>query len=469
MTNVYIGNYEPNVVIFGDIMLDHNLQGHCYKIANEGPIPVINITSEKYGIGGCGNVLMNVSSLGAKKIFLFSRIGEDKNGKKLLKYLPSNTIDFLIKDANFSTINKTRIYSDNKIVARYDKEIIIPISYEQEQIIIDNFKQVISSNNISSVILSDYNKGFITKSLCQNIIKICNISNIPTIVDPKIDYTKYIGCTIIKPNRAETKTIFNIDLNTVSYEECHKSLKDLLNCKLSVVTLSGDGISASSNNIHYRSFTTTNNIIDVTGAGDVVCAVLGTYYPYINNIQLLIDIANHLASISVSNLGVYIVNNNDLINTYKYIHKTKEITIDDLVKLQLSDIIFTNGCFDILHSAHIELLKFCRSLGKTVIVGLNSDCSIKSLKGSTRPINNINERIKMLNAIDYVDFIIVFKEDTPLELIKTIEPTYLVKGGDYTVDNIVGKEYAKNVSIFNYIHGKSTTNIINMCYNSKKS
>lgn len=460
MATVYIGDYKPNVVIFGDIMLDHNLQGYCYKIANEGPIPVINIKNEQLGIGGCGNVLLNVSGLGAKNIFLFSRIGVDKNGKKILKLLPSNTTEFLIKDTSFSTITKSRIYSDNKIVARYDKETIIEISSEQEEIVINNFKHVISNNNISSVILSDYNKGFITKSLCQTIIGLCNTNNIPTIVDPKIDYTKYIGCTIIKPNKAETKSIFNMDLNTLSYEEYHKSLHNLLSCKLSIVTLSGDGISASSNNIHYRAFASTKDIIDVTGAGDVVCAVLGTYYPYIKDIQLLINIANHLASISVCHLGVYTINNNDLINTYKYIHKTKEITIDNFIKLELSDIVFTNGCFDILHSAHIELLKFCRSLGKTVIVGLNSDCSIKSLKGSTRPINSINERIKMLNAIDYVDFIIVFEEDTPLNLIRDIKPDFLVKGGDYVIEKIVGREFAKNTVLFNYIDGLSTTNII---------
>ena len=460
MSSVYIGNLEPNVIIIGDIILDHNLEGHITKIANEWPIPIINIYNEKYGIGGCGNVLMNVAALGAKKIFIFSRIGNDDNGAKLIKLLPSQTTNSIIIDDTIPTITKTRIYSDKKIMARYDKENIKDISLEQELVVFNRFNETIKNNTISSVIFSDYNKGFLTKSLCQRIIKLCNEHNIPTIIDPKCDYTKYIGCTIIKPNRNETKNIFNIDLNNITLEDAHISIHKMLNCKISVITLSGEGISAFKCDIHYRAIEDTKDVIDVTGAGDIVSAVLGTYYSLIDDIQQLINIANHLASISICHVGVYTINDMDLINTYKYIHNSKEITLDTLTKIQLKDIVFTNGCFDILHSAHIELFKFCKSLGKTVIVGLNSDNSIKRLKGNTRPINNINERVKMLNAIDYVDFIIIFDDDTPINLIKNIKPDFLVKGGDYTIDNIIGKEFAKNTIIFNYINGLSTSNVI---------
>jgi len=458
--SVFISNCEPNIVVFGDIMLDHNLEGNSTKIANEGPIPVINIQNEKYNIGGCGNVLLNCISLGAKKIHLFSRIGNDINGCTIEKLLPIQIVNNMIKCDNFTTITKTRIYADKKLVARYDRENIYQLTGEQEIEIIEKFKLLLATNKISSVIFSDYNKGFLTKALCQNIIYLCNTHSIPTIVDPKVDYTKFIGCTIIKPNKCETSNIFKINIDTISKEECHKKIKELLGCTLSVITLASDGISAYKNNILYSAVENRKEVIDVTGAGDIVCATLGTYYPFIDDTDFLIKIANHLASISVSHLGVYTINDNDLIETYKYIHKSKEITVDNLLKINLNNTVFTNGCFDILHSAHIDLFRFCKSKGDIVIVGLNSDDSIKRLKGSTRPINSLNERIKMLNAIDYVDFIIVFDEDNPLELIKKIQPRYLVKGGDYKIDNIIGREYAKETIIFDYINGLSTTNTL---------
>jgi D-beta-D-heptose 7-phosphate kinase/D-beta-D-heptose 1-phosphate adenosyltransferase len=441
-------------------MLDHNLEGQCNKIANEGPIPVVNIKKESVSIGGCGNVVLNCISLGAKNIFLFSRIGDDENGGILEKLLPENIINNMIKCDTFTTITKTRIYADKKILARYDKENIVPMSNDQEINCIEQIKQIILNNRITSIIFSDYNKGFLTKSLCNAVIKLANNHNIPTIVDPKVDYTKYIGATVFKPNKSETKKIFDIDIDNISYEECHMQIQKYTNCLLSVITLSGDGISAYKDGMHVRVSEYTKDVIDVTGAGDIVCAILGTYYPYISDINLLIKIANHLASISVSHTGVYRITNNDLINTYKYIHETKHINLELLKTLNLNKTVFTNGCFDILHSAHIELFKFCKNLGDTVIVGLNSDESIKRIKGSSRPINNIIERIKMLNAIEYIDFIVVFDEDTPLELIKVIKPDYLIKGGDYTVDKIIGKDYAKKILIFNYIEGLSTTNII---------
>jgi D-beta-D-heptose 7-phosphate kinase/D-beta-D-heptose 1-phosphate adenosyltransferase len=467
MTSVYILDNIPQVAVFGDIMLDYNIEGVCNKIANEGPIPVVNIKDETYSIGGCGNVVKNVLALGAKKVFIFSRVGDDEYKNKLFNLLPEDAENHMIIDPHFKTICKNRIYSDKKLVARYDRENIYDLRLEQEYEIVENFKTLLKENRITSVILSDYNKGFLTKTLCQNIISLCNRYNIPTIVDPKVDYNKFIGCTVIKPNKAETNKIFKLNLDISSKEECHKCIQTLLNCQLSVITLSSDGISAFKDDKYYSVSENKKEVIDVTGAGDIVCAVLGTYYPFITDIELLIKIANHLASISISHLGVYTVTNIDLIDTYKYIHKSKEISLDTLIKLQLKNTVFTNGCFDILHSAHIELFKFCKSKGDMVIVGLNSDNSIKRLKGSTRPINSVNERIKMLNAIDYIDFIVVFDEDTPLKLIQQIQPDYLIKGGDYTVENIVGREYSKNTLIFNYINGFSTTNIINKINNRK--
>jgi len=454
--NVYIQDATPHIILLGDMMLDHNIQGTSRRIANEAPIPVIHLKEEKYSIGGCGNVLMNLFALGAKKVFLFSRVGADKNGTQLLTLLPVNVENFITVDSDSITTTKHRIYSDKKLMCRYDNEAYKETTLAQEDQILENITTILETQSITSVVFSDYKKGFLTKSLCQRIIALCNQKAVPTIVDPKQNH--YTHCTVIKPNRMETKNIFGIDIS--SMKEGHRLLHEKTGCTLSVITLSEDGISAYDDSLHcYKE--EVKEIIDVTGAGDVVCSVLGVYYPFIKDIDLLIRAASHMASISISHIGVYTITQHDLLQTYRAIHGTKHIQSHLLHTLQ--PIVFTNGCFDILHSAHLELFKFCKKLGGIVVVGLNSDDSIRRLKGPTRPIFKLADRMKMLEALEYIDFIIPFEEDTPLELLKVLKPHYLVKGGDYTKESIIGKEYANEVLIFNYIEGKSTTNTIQQC------
>lgn len=460
--SLYTNDFESKVILLGDIMLDHNIQGTSTKIANEAPIPVIHSTKESYQIGGCGNVLANLIALGCQQVFLFSKIGKDVHGDKLIQQLSPKVDHFFTIDPLFITTTKHRIYSDKKLMCRYDDETYRETTIEQENQIIEQITTLLESYVISSVLFSDYNKGFLTESLCQRVIKLCNSFSIPSIVDPKQNYKKYLYCTLIKPNRMETKNIFHIDLHKVSLEVGHQQLHDLVHCTTSVITLSEDGISAYSNKKLSTYCEEVKDIIDVTGAGDIVCSVLGYYYPFIKDISLLIRIANHLASISISHLGIYTITPYDLICTQRIIYGTKQISISSIPYLP-DRIIFTNGCFDLLHSAHVELFKFCKQLGGIVIVGLNSDASIKRLKGESRPIYSLVDRITILEALEYIDFIIPFEEDTPFELIKSIQPYYLIKGGDYTVDSIIGREYATEIILFQYIHGKSTTNTIRSC------
>lgn len=465
--NVYIQDAKPYIILLGDIMLDHTIQGTSRRIANEAPIPVINCTKEGYSIGGCGNVLANLFALGAKKVFLFSKIGADFHGKQLLSLLPENTANYLTVDPAGITTTKHRIYSDKKLMCRYDNEVYQETTSEQEEKIIEGIKGILDTQPITSVVFSDYKKGFLTKTLCQRVIALCNQRGVPSIVDPKQNEEYYAGCTVIKPNRMETKNIFGVD-TAAGLEEAHKALHKKMQCTASVITLSEDGISAYSDDFMHTYKEEVKEIIDVTGAGDVVCSVLGAYYPFIKDIGLLIKIASHLASISISHIGVYTITQHDLLETYRIIHRaihciihrTKLITPRQLLDSFYTKVVFTNGCFDILHSAHLQLFKFCKSLGAVVVVGLNTDASIKRLKGPSRPIFALQDRIAMLEALEYVDFIIPFEEDTPLELLKELKPAYLVKGGDYTKETIIGGEYADEVVIFNYVEGKSTTRTI---------
>ena len=439
-------------IVLGDIMLDHNIEGTSTKIANEAPIPVILSNSESYRIGGCGNVAMNMLALGAKKIHLFSKVGDDGSNQKILRNLLPYQIEKHFTISYISpTTTKHRVYSDKKLMCRYDEEFYTETNYQDENHIVSSVKDILETTVIEAVVFSDYNKGYLTESLCQRVIQICNEYNVCTIVDPKVNYKKYMNCTIFKPNRNELKQIFNIDLKKLSLLDAHRQLHELTHCNISVITLAEKGISAYANGQHYTYQEDVKEVIDVTGAGDIVCSVLASHRNL--DIHTVLRYASYYASVSISHIGAYVITPTDIQKLHTILSK----------QIKDDKVIFTNGCFDILHVGHITLFEFCRSLGATVIVGLNTDASIKRLKGPSRPINSLEDRTKMLQSISYISKVIPFDEDTPIKLLEYIKPDYLVKGGDYTKESVIGSEYAGEVVIFNYIDGKSTTNLIKQC------
>jgi D-beta-D-heptose 7-phosphate kinase/D-beta-D-heptose 1-phosphate adenosyltransferase len=451
-----MANYNQHIILLGDIIVDHTIQGTSTRFANETqhPVPIIQSTTEKYDLGGGSNVLANLSALSCK-VFMFGRMGTDRS-EQINQMMP-NCENHIIVDPHYITTTKHRIYNGSKLICRYDNEQYKETSTAECNEILLQISKIIKTYPITSVVFSDYNNGFLTEELCRRVIDLSNKYGICTVIDPRHNYKKYVGCTIIKPNRLELKNIFNIDLDKVSLLHAHKELHDMIGCKTSIITLANKGISAYTDNKIYSYCEDVANVIDVLGAGDIVCSVISAYHSL--DIQTLLYYTSYFASISVKYVGVYIITQKDMEQLFLY----KEIP-----SLSKNKIVFTNGCFDILHSAHIELFAFCRSLGSTVIVGLNSDASIKRLKGLTRPVNCFEDRVKMLKAISYIDFIIPFEEDTPEQLIKSIRPDYLIKGGDYKKDEVIGREYAKEVVIFDYIEGKSTTNIIKTINNNLK-
>lgn len=455
---------SQNIIVIGDIMLDVIINGKINKIANESPIPVLHQTDTRNTLGGCGNVLMNLQSLGCNKLFIISMIGNDKYGKEIEKILLEKTeiIPKLYSDASYCTTVKTRGTSNKKIVFRYDIELLRPpleTHIEDAKSYIDT---ILKENQIDSIIFSDYNKGFLVKDLTSHVILAANRYCVPTLVDPKVDYKKYIGCTVFKPNIKEIKDIFNIDYSYDRLKEIHEQILTTVKCNHTLITLSENGITLLSNNGKiYHEQTIPTEACDVTGAGDVVLSVFAYYYKHID-INTLVKLSTWLGTHSIKFAGTYVLKSSDILEAYKSIRDSKLVSISELSKLE-SPIVITNGCFDIIHEGHIALFKFCKSLNPSCsfVVALNSDESIKRLKGVNRPINNLHARIALLNQMQSIDFIIVFNEDTPYELYKEIKPTILVKGGDYNSDSVIGKEFCKNVTIFNYLDGKSTTNIIN--------
>ena len=435
-------------------MIDHYTYVNINKIANESPIPVFNYINEKYILGGCGNVYQNMK-LFNNNLFLLSVVGNDNNSTIINNITTNYKNIFLFNDSSRKTSIKNRIIADNKILFRFDDESTFLIDESIENLLIQKFDELY--NNIDIVVFSDYNKGVLTEKLCKHIIDICNQNNIITIVDPKNNFLKYKNVTCIKPNYLESSNYSKLS----NINDIHNYIYSTINCKYSIVTLGKDGISLYDGKKLFFTSYESNEVIDVTGAGDIITSVISSFINKID-IETILKIATFLGTTSVKKIGTYELSHFDIISGYRSINN--KLFSDNIIyhiKNCMKKIVFTNGCFDVLHIGHINYLQESKKLGDILIVGLNSDNSIKRLKGDKRPINNLSDRITFLSNLDFIDFIIPFEEDTPLEIIKLIKPDILVKGGDYLIENIIGREYANETIILPFVDGKSSTNIIN--------
>jgi len=423
-----------DVVLIGDVMLDVDIFTEIKRKATEADIPIYNTNQIIYKLGGAANVSQNLQNLNINHE-LISIIGNDDSGKQIKNLLISNKIlHKLFTDDKRQTTQKNRIINNNTICVRYDIENTNSITTELEDTI---FEYIKSKKYLHAIVISDYNKGVITERLCKNIIEFANKNKILTFVDPKIDnYLKYSYCFCIKPNRLEAETI----TSTTDIKNILTTLKKKLNCENIILTSSEEGIYLFDNN---GGITEIKHHIqiqakDVVGAGDIVLCILVCIYLNFKDLSLAAKVANYVAGKKVQtvekiclieNIKEYFylystsVSIEKIFDTNKIIYDFETLKIINLSKL-FTNIVFTNGCFDILHSAHIKLLKFAKNLGSRLVVGLNSDESIRRLKGSQRPINNIEERSTILSLLDFVENIIVFSDDNPINIIKQLKPNF---------------------------------------------
>ena len=460
-----------SVIIIGDLMFDHYVYGETNKIANEAPIPVLLKNREKWNLGGCGNVASNIASLmeyenNTSNVYLLSVSGNDYKEYWEQCSISKNLNPIIITSNDRKTTIKHRFYNHNYLMFRYDEESMNTISSEIVDKLIYEFENLLS-HSIQSVIFSDYNKGVLTQEICQKIINICNLRGIPTIVDPKDNFEKYTNCSVIKPNLKETITYLGVSGDFKNLLQYHSQICQQIKAKYSMITLSDKGLSLydSINSKIYSSNVDSKEVIDVTGAGDIVNAVLGYYWNKISFDEIS-RIANSLATISVQHSGSYTVTKNDI---FSAIRNKKLIDFEELNLINRKDkkLVFTNGCFDLLHLGHLESLKFAKKQGDILIVGVNSDASVKNLKGETRPIQNQKTRSSILCNLECVDYVIIFNEETPLKIIEKLKPDCLVKGSDYEGKKVVGSEFCQEVKLFEYIPGISTTNTIKiLCLNN---
>lgn len=468
-----------NILVFGDYMVDEYIVGDVSRISPEAPVPVLNIKTREKKIGGAGNVINNIIALGAN-VKAIGRIGNDENGKFIKKYFSDNNVDsnYLFDESNYHTIIKTRVVSKNQQFIRLDQEDKIDISNDIISKINNNLEEILA--NIDVVVISDYAKGNITGESIKGIIEFCNKKNIPMIVDPKGNkYSKYTGVTICTPNLKELsevskKKLFDEDDIVDASINLIKELK----LKYLILTRSEDGISLIDNTGNKSDFPALKKeVIDVSGAGDTVVAAISVFMGLKYDMKQICKLANIAASVVVSKFGTSTVSFDEMQNIIEDGYNDKILSEDKLKKIvnklksKNMKISFTNGCFDLLHAGHIDSLKQAKSFGDILVVGVNSDESVRRNKGNDRPIIQEQFRLMMLSSLECVDYLILFNDETAEKLVQLIKPDFYVKGEEYngaiTPEVKVVKSYGGKCEFIKTKSDISTSKIIDKIRNIK--
>mgnify|MGYP002638755679 FL=1 len=463
-------SFKPNILVVGDLMIDHYLWGSCERISPEAPVQVVDISKETTVLGGAGNVINNLNVLGAH-VSVCSVIGDDNNGVELISMLENIGVDTrnIMIQTKRKTSKKSRVIAVSQQVLRYDNESKNDILDTSVTEILKSLSHDIAAYDM--VILSDYGKGVLTDVLCQGIIALAKKDNVKVLVDPKgTDFTKYKGAYLLTPNKKEAMLATNININSEeTLREALVKLKQECDLGISLITLSEDGIATYDKEVKIFP-TVAKEVFDVTGAGDTVIASIAFALSAGKNIEQAAAFANLAAGVVVGKIGSATVSLAEIEEYEASLHKStsdahiksfEDIeTIVDRCRNSGKKVVFTNGCFDILHVGHVKYLQIAKSFGDILIVGLNSDESVTRLKGPTRPVNIAEDRAYLLAALEAVDYVVPFVEDTPYELIKMIKPDVLVKGGDYEGKDVVGTEFAGELKLVDFVDGKSTTRTI---------
>ncbi len=462
-------------LVIGDLMLDEYLWGSTERISPEAPVQVVDVVREDLRLGGAGNVINNLVSLGCE-VHVASVVGEDEDGRALRKMLNQRAINaqgvFLAPGRK--TSRKTRILASNQQMLRIDRESRDAIAPAFEQQLVDYVRSV--AGNFQVLLVSDYLKGVLTEGVLRDIIAIGKAEGIPVVVDPKgADYTKYRGATLLTPNRKEAQVASGIQIkDEKSLNSAGRKLCDELDLDALVLTRSEEGMSLFlRSGEHLQLPTEAREVYDVSGAGDTVLTLFGVGLAAGLSLEQAAHVSNLAAGIVVGKVGTSTVSPKEILEVAGRLHQDSDLKIKDRDTLKVAleadralgkKIVFTNGCFDLLHVGHVKYLQAARKLGDLLVMGLNSDASIQRLKGPKRPLIGEEERAHILAALKCIDYVVVFNEDTPMELIELLRPDILVKGGDYTPEGVVGKDlvesYGGRVELIQFVDGKSTTGIV---------
>ena len=468
------GNNKQHALVIGDVMLDRYLMGEVSRISPEAPVPVVLLKSQQDRAGGAANVAANLALLGIKS-HIIGCVGND-NEAAILKNLMLDIgieTNAIMQSNQRPTIAKTRILGGHQQMMRLDQESSADFTESEIaalQASIDNAL----SHKPSIVILSDYAKGLLSTAVCQAIITQCKAKNIPVLVDPKgRDYQKYQGATALTPNKKETAEACDTNINDQTLISKATALKNSLNLQFLAVTRGEEGITLLDSESHHLP-AIAKQVFDVSGAGDTVIATLAA--GLMNQLSPLeaLQLANIAAAVVVGKVGTVPITQLDLLEALTNQQSTEQahkicglselMQKVNLWKQQNKKIVFTNGCFDLLHAGHVTYLEAAKKRGDKLILGLNTDRSVSALKGPTRPVVNENDRARVLAALESVDAVILFDEDTPLNLINTIKPNIIAKGSDYTASQVVGgkevQSWGGEIALIDLVAGRSTTGIL---------
>lgn len=462
-----------SILVIGDVMLDTYFQGDVVRISPEAPVPVFRKSAERSVLGGAANVASNLIAAN-QNVSVMAIVGRDETAEKLKTNFREQGVNTdLIISLNRRTTEKTRFLAgNNQQVMRLDVEDTDELSHEECKILFEELQRNISSFDL--ILISDYMKGLLNYELTQGILQMAKTNGIPVIIDvkdPRVE--KYKDAHLLKPNKKELHDLTGMPVDTdEQIVEASESLRERCNCRYVLTTCGSRGMVLVGDDRPYFIESAGKEVFDVTGAGDTTIAYLAACMANGATMREAVDIANIAAGIQVSKVGTSAVHWQEVreqmmsqsdgsvhkllcgnvLTEFRNLHRDKKI-------------VFTNGCFDILHVGHIRYLQEAAQLGDMLVVGLNSDASVRRLKGEGRPVNPEQDRAELICALEYVDYVAVFDEDTPYELIRIIQPDVLVKGGDYLPEDVIGRDIVEarggKLEILGFTKGKSTTGIIN--------
>lgn len=459
---------NAQVLVVGDLMLDRYWHGATSRISPEAPVPVVKVGQSEDRIGGAGNVALNIASLGAGAS-LVGIVGKDEAAESLMTRLESAGIhaDFQVS-ASKPTITKLRVISRHQQLLRLDFEDAFELE-DSDQLPV-KVEQLLG--NVGALILSDYAKGALQNP--QGLIALARNAGVPVLVDPKgTNFELYRGATLLTPNLSEFEAVVGVCSNEQALVDKGAELMGHLDIEALLITRSEHGMTLLRKDMPELHLPArAREVFDVTGAGDTVISVLATALAAGEPLPEAVAMANIAAGIVVGKLGTATISMPELRRAIseeqgseRGVVNEEQLLVDVAdARAQGERVVFTNGCFDILHAGHVGYLEQARKQGDRLILAVNSDASVKRLKGEGRPINPVERRMAVLAGLEAVDWVVSFEDDTPERLLKLIKPDILVKGGDYSRKEVVGWEivesYGGDIEVLDFLDDCSTTAIV---------
>lgn len=477
MNASWVGKWqELRVVVLGDVMLDRFVYGRVERVSPEAPIPILHHLSEKEMLGGAGNVARNIGALGGQAV-LVGALGDDREGDLIAGRLAKSDriCARFVRVRGQPTTTKVRFVSGAQQIMRLDVERQFELTTREVDALCESLDE---ARDVSAVILSDYAKGVVVPALVRRVIEIARARGIPIIVDPKSrNVERYAGATVITPNAAEATAVAGFDCtDDAQAERAARMICEQAQVDAVVLTRGPQGLTifdskATDGQVMHAPAHATE-VFDVSGAGDTVIAALALGLAAGADVKTAAQLGNVAAGIAVGKRGTAVVRVRELLAAVTGgLRDDPKIVGHEAAKEIVADwkahglrIGFTNGCFDLLHPGHVELLKRSRAACDRLVVALNTDASVRRFKGGSRPVQNERARSIVMAAIESVDLVTLFDEDTPIKLIESLRPDYLIKGADYSIANVVGADfvcsYGGKVVLVPIEQGHSTTLII---------